>query len=120
MTVHFDVPYRIGADGNTGGADPDRHVVGLVELVLFTDAGERINRPDFGAGTRQLVFAGSSPEIAAAVEFLVKGALQRWLGDLLQVERLEVAAEDSTLRIDIAYRLLATDERRSVSLVREA
>ena len=60
------------------------------------------------------------PEIATAVEFMVKGALQRWLGDVLQVETLEVAAEESTLRVDITYRVLATDERRTTSLVREA
>jgi phage baseplate assembly protein W len=117
--TEFDFPYRIGGDGRTGSADADRHVREMVELVLFTSPGERVNRPDFGAGARQLVFAGASPEIATAVEFVVKGALQRWLGDVLQVERLDVAVEESTLRIDIAYRLLATDERHSTTLVRE-
>jgi phage baseplate assembly protein W len=116
----FAFPYAVGGDGRTMAADPDAHVRQMVELVLFTSAGERVNRPDFGSGARQLLFAGSSPEIATAVEFLVKGALQRWLGDVLQVESLGVAADDATLRIDIAYRLLATDERRSTTLVREA
>ena len=50
MTTHFDFPYRVGADGRTGSTEPDRHVATLVELVLFTDAGARINRPEFGAG----------------------------------------------------------------------
>lgn len=119
-SIQFGFPYRVGGDGRTARADPDAHVREMVELVLFTDAGERINRPEFGSGARQLVFGAASPEIATAVEFLIKGALQRWLGDVLQVEALDVAADDSTLRIDIAYRLLASDERRSVSLVREA
>jgi phage baseplate assembly protein W len=118
--IQFDFPYRIGGDGRTGGSDLDHHVRDLVELVLFTAPGERINRPEFGAGARQLLFAGASPEIGTAVEFMVKGALQRWLGDVLQVETLDVAAEDSTLRVDIAYRVLATDEQRTTSLVREA
>lgn len=116
----FGFPYRIGGDGRTAAADADQHVRELVELVLFTDPGERVNRPDFGTGARQLVFAGNSPEIATAVEFLVKGALQRWLGELIQVERLAVAAEDSELRINLAYRLLATDEQRTLSVAREA
>jgi hypothetical protein len=117
--IQFAFPYRVGGDGRTGSTDVDRHVREMVELVLFTSPGERVNRPDFGAGARQLVFAGASPEIATAVEFMVKGALQRWLGDVLQVERLDVAVEESTLRLDVAYRLLATDERRTTSLVRE-
>lgn len=118
--TEFAFPFRIGGSGRTAGADTDIHVRDMVELVLFTDPGERINRPEFGSGARQLMFAGFSPEIATAVEFLVKGALQRWLGDVIQVESLDVASEESLLRIDIVYRLLATDERRSVSLEREA
>lgn len=118
MTV-WGFPFRIGPDGRTAG-DAERQVRDLIELVLFTEAGERINRPDFGSGARQLLFGAASPEVAAAVELLIQGALQRWLGDLLQVERLAVAAADATLRIDIAWRLLATDERQSTSLVREA
>lgn len=118
--TQFGFPYRIGADGRTAGAQTEQHVRELIELVLFTDAGERINRPEFGSGARQLVFGAASPEIATAVEFLVQGALQRWLGDVMQVERLAVAAQDSTLRIDVVWRLLATDERQSTSLVREA
>jgi phage baseplate assembly protein W len=115
----FGFPFRIGGDGRTQGADAERHVRELIELVLFTDRGERLNRPDFGSDTRQLVFAGASPEIATAVEFLVQGALQRWLGDVLQVERLGVVTGDGRLAIDVVYRLVATDETGSVSVERE-
>ena len=110
-------PFRIGADGRIAGGDAERQIRALIELVLFTDAGERINRPDFGSGARQLLFGAASPEVAAAVELLIQGALQRWLGDVLQVERLAVAADEATLRIDIAWRLLASDERQSATLV---
>jgi phage baseplate assembly protein W len=115
--THWGFPFRIGPDGRTAGGDAERRVRDLIELVLFTQAGERINRPDFGSGARQLLFGAASPEVAAAVELLIQGALQRWLGDVLQVERLAVAAQDAVLRIDIAWRLLATDERQSTTLV---
>jgi phage baseplate assembly protein W len=116
--TQFGFPYAVASDGRTAGADLAAHVSALVELVLFTDAGERVNRPDFGSGARQLVFAGNSPEIANALEFLVKGALQRWLGDVLRVEQLVIAADDATLRIDLAYRLIATDERQTLNIAR--
>ena len=117
--TQFGFPYRIGGDGRTGGAEVERHVRDLIELVLFTDRSERINRPEFGADTRQLVFAGASPEIATAVEFLVQGALQRWLGDVLLVEGLDVAVADGRLSIGVAYRLLASAEAARVTVERE-
>ena len=49
--------------------------------MLFTAPGERVNRPDFGSGLLQLVFAPNSDELAGATQFLVQGALQQWLGD---------------------------------------
>ena len=78
-------------------ADDDRHIRDLIEQLLFTNPGERVNRPEFGSGLGQLIFAPNSPELATAVQFLVQGALQQWLGDLIAVERVQVDAVDSAL-----------------------
>ncbi|WP_406208310.1 GPW/gp25 family protein [Kitasatospora sp. NBC_01560] len=107
MDIGF--PYRIDARGRTGeAADHAVHVRDLVEQVLFTSPGERVNRPDFGCGLLDLVFGANGPELAAAVEMTAQAALQRWLGDLLTVESLTVRAEESTLRVSVNYRLTAT------------
>jgi hypothetical protein len=66
----------------------------------------------------QLVFAPNSPELAATTEFLVKGALQQWLGDLITVIAIEVESEDSTLRVNIDYSINTTGERASATFVR--
>ena len=58
----------------------------MIEQVLFTMPGERVNRPDFGSGVMQLVFAPASDEMATAAEFLVRGNLQQWLGGFLESE----------------------------------
>lgn len=112
-------PFRIGPDGRSATAEGAAHLAALVELVLFTDPGERVNRPEFGSGARQLVFAGAGGELATAVEFLISGALQRWLGELLRVEAVRVAATEGRLEIDIAYRAVGDDEPRRLSLSRE-
>ena len=57
----------------------------MIEQMLFTNPGERVNRPDFGSGLMQLVFAPNSPELAAALEFTLQAALDRWLGDVIEV-----------------------------------
>jgi phage baseplate assembly protein W len=90
----------------------------LVELVLFTAPGERVNRPDFGTGLLQLVFAAGSEELASATEFLVQGGLQQWLGDRIQVDSVSARSEEGLLEVTIAYTVRRTGERRTTTLSR--
>lgn len=112
-------PWR-PALGRTRLRDDAGHVRDMLELVLFTSPGERVNRPDFGCGLAQLVFAGNSPELAMSVELTVRAAVQRWLSDVLTLESLAVSSEDSTLSIDLTYRLRATGETGQATLTRPA
>jgi phage baseplate assembly protein W len=118
--THLDYPYDFDARGRTAEARPDDHVRDLIEQVLFTVPGERVNRPAFGCGLLQLVFAPNSPELAATTQFLVQGALQQWLGDLVTVEEVGVAAEDATLRVTIRYLVRRTGRRETAEFTREA
>ena len=86
---------------------------GLIEQVLFTAPGERVMRPTFGSGLNELVFAPNSPELAATSQFLIQGALQQWLADLITVERVAVSAVESTLTVEVSYRLRRSDELRT-------
>jgi uncharacterized protein len=99
------VDHPLGVDRHGGTARTDRHgyLRDLVEQVLFTAPGERVNRPGFGAGVAQLLFAAASPEIAATAQVLVQGALQQWLGDVIDVEGVQVTVDDATLVIEVAY-----------------
>ncbi|MFI7407078.1 GPW/gp25 family protein [Streptomyces sp. NPDC049627] len=110
MSRHLDFPFRIDARGRSAGTTDEDHVRDLIEQVLFTVPGERVNRPDFGSGVLQLVFAPGGQELAGAVEYSLQGALQRWLADLIQVERVEVASEEAELRVTVRYVLLSTGE----------
>jgi phage baseplate assembly protein W len=110
--LHFD---RRGQTARTGGED---HVRDLIEQLLFTNPGERVNRPDFGSGLLDLVFAPNSPELAAALQFSTQAALQRWLGDLIDVEDLEVRSEDAVLRVVVQYVVKRTGSRRTDTIER--
>ena len=101
--MNIDFPYHFNSRGRTAEIDYDAHIRDLIEQVLFTAPGERVNRPTFGCGLNQLVFAPNSPELAAATQFLVQGALQQWLGDLIVVDSVEVESVDATLRVTISY-----------------
>jgi phage baseplate assembly protein W len=101
--VHLAFPLRLAANGRTALADDERYLAGLVEQVLFTRPGERVDRPDLGSGVDALVFAPSGDELAGATQALVHGALQRHLGDLLRVDGVEVTAVESRLDVTVVY-----------------
>jgi len=116
--MNVDYPFGFDSRGRTAAAGDADHVRDMIEQLLLTHAGERVNRPDFGSGLLQLVFSPNSPTVAAALQFSVQAALQRWLGDVIDVGALEVTSTDSTLRVDLTYTLLETGETRSDSFVR--
>lgn len=120
MRVDLDFPYRLDARGRTADVDDDAHVRDLIEQVLFTAPGERVNRPTFGSGLLGLVFEPSAEALAAATEHTVQGALQLWLGDVILVEGVDVASEDSRLEVTVRYVLRRTQEQRVATLVRES
>lgn len=116
MQIGF--PFRIDGRGRTADADLDTHVRQLLEQVLFTSPGERVNRPTFGTGLAQLVFAPNSEELATATQFLVQGALQQWLGDLIQVETVDVVSVEGTLQVTVRYVVRRTQQRQVAQLSR--
>jgi len=115
-TNYFDFPFHIDGRGRTAETDEDDHLRDLIHQVLFTSPGERVNRPDFGCGIAQLVFMPNSDALAGATQFLVQGALTRWLDELIQVERVEVVAQDAGLHVTVAYTKRSSGERRELGV----
>ena len=114
----IDYPFHVDGRGRTARTGDDDHIRDLIEQVLFTAPGERVNRPTFGTGLLQLVFAPNSDELATAVQFLVQGALQQWLGDVIQVEAVGVASEESTLRVTVQYVVRRNQQRQVAQFAR--
>ena len=110
--MQIDFPYQFDERGSTAETDRDGHLRDLIEQVLFTAPGERVNRPTFGSGLMQLVFQPNSDELAATVQFLVQGALQQWLGDLIEVNGVQVTNEDSTIAVTVDYTVRRTQQRQ--------
>ena len=96
--------------------DYPAHVEQLMRQVLFTNPGERINRPDFGCGIRRMVFAPNSESSASLTQVTVFQALEKWLGNLIEVDRVEVHAIEEVLEVKIAYFLKARQERCYLNL----
>ena len=105
MNVNF--PFQFDGRGRT--LDPlDDYVRQLVEQVLFTSPGERVNLPDFGSGLLQLSFAPNSMEMTAATQFTVQGALQKWLSSYIKVISVVASSEEAKLTVTVTYAPLNT------------
>jgi phage baseplate assembly protein W len=111
-------PFQVTPHGRVASATWEQHVEQMIEQVLFTAPGERVNRPDFGCGVMQLVFAAESDALVTATQFLVQGSLQRWLGDLIVVNAVVVQAQESTFAITVQYTLRESGSPRSATFIR--
>jgi uncharacterized protein len=105
-------PFRLDGRGRTAETIGDDHIRNLIEQFLFTTPGERVNRPDFGSGLLQLVFAPGGAELEATTQFLVQGGLQQWLGDRIAVESVDVTGTDATITIAVQYIVRRTQQRQ--------
>jgi len=106
----FAFPFRINDLGQVDTLTGNDNLRARVLQVLLTSPGERVNLPEFGCGLRDLVFDPSNEILAATTEFTVTKALQRWLGDEIIVQRVDVltnAADprvpEAELQIEVVY-----------------
>src|SRR6266699_1977092 len=108
--TNIDFPFHFDGRGRTASTGDDDHIRDMIEQLLFTNPGERVNRPDFGCGLLQMVFTPNSPELAAALQFTIQAGLQQWLGDLIEVKTLEVTSDNAELRVVVHYVVRRTEQ----------
>ena len=116
--MNIDYPFHFDGRGHTATTGEDDHVRDMIEQFLFTNPGERVNRPDFGSGLLQMVFAPNSPELAAALQLTIQAGLQRWLGDVIEVQALEVTSADAVLNVEVKYTVRRSQETRVATFER--
>jgi Bacteriophage baseplate protein W len=116
--IDIDFPFHLDGRGRTAQAGYADHVGDMIEQLLFTSRGERVNRPDFGCGLLDLVFEPNSFAVAAVLQADAQAQIELWLGDVIALEALTLTVDDATLRADVQYVLRATGERRSDTIDR--
>ena len=117
--MNIDFPFHLSARGRTATTTDADHVRDMIEALLFTSPGERVNRPEFGSGLLQMVFAPNSTELVAApLQYTTQAALQQWLGDIIEVQELVVESDEATLRVTLSYAIQQTGEQRTETFVR--
>ncbi|SRR5579885_2899949 len=115
----LDYPYSVSGAGTPNTTGADDHLDDLILQVLFTNPGERINLPEFGVGIQRMVFAPNSDAFQASARFLISTNLQRWLGDRIDVQQVNVGStpgSEETVTIEIVYTVKATGQSQSLQV----
>lgn len=114
--IDIAFPFHVDKRGRIAVTDYAGHVRDMIEQLLFTVPGERVEQPDLGCGLADLVFTPNSPELASALRASAGGALQRWLGDVITVFSLTVTADDATLSVTVTYQINATGQQATSTI----
>lgn len=105
-------PVSPGRGGELSLAEYEEDVRQAVRIILETGRGERVMRPDFGAGLHQFVFEPINSATLALIRHRVEEALVIWEPRIV-LERVSVrdggAAAPSRLDIEVEYRVRRTN-----------
>lgn len=118
MTLDIAFPFSPDAYGRSMRVGAEEHIRDLVEQVLFTAPGERVNRPDFGSGLLTLVFAPNGTQLAAAAQMAAHAALVRWLGDLIDIQGIDAESAESQLTVTVRYVIRSSQQAQVATFQR--
>jgi uncharacterized protein len=109
---YLKFPFTIDTDG-AAASTRQAHVREQIEQVLFTNPGERIFRPEFGAGVQHLLFEPNAQPLRELARKRLSASLSEALQGEVDPRTLEIEPEfiDETLYIRITYQLAALGER---------
>lgn len=113
---HLDFPFGIGEDRRIRTTDTYDHIKDEIIIILLTSPGERVNQPEFGCGLKEMVFAPNDEILSTMVDFKIVQALDRWLGDKILTDQVNVQSTDENLLIEIVYTVRETSEQDSLTL----
>ncbi len=116
--VWLDHPFHLDGTGRSAVTGEDGRIRDMIEQILFTSPGERVMRPDFGCGLKQLVFMPASDALAASTQQLVQGSLLRWLDGIVAVEKVVCSVGDGSIEVTVVWRKLDTGARQEDRFVR--
>ena len=98
------------AAGRVATAQHEEDIRQAIRIILDTEPGERVMRPDFGAGLRGLLFEPINTTTVALARHRVERALVLWEPRIDSIG-VDVRAEpkQGLLRIEVRYRVRATN-----------
>jgi phage baseplate assembly protein W len=110
LGVGWAFPPSASPAGDISSAAYEADIQQSIRIVLGTAPGERVMRPDFGAGLKALVFEPMNTTTVALAQHAVHQALVQWEPRIDQITvKVTPQASTGSLSIDIRYRVRLTN-----------
>ncbi len=111
LGVGWAFPPHLEPDETLALVAYEEDVQQAIRIILGTNPGERVMRPEFGAGLDTFVFEPVNATTLALVKTRVENALVDWEPriDVVEVKVTTDPAERNTLLIEVSYRMRATN-----------
>ena len=109
-------PPRVEPDGTTGMAAFEEDIRQAIRIILGTNPGERVMRPNFGAGLKDFVFESISTTTITRIRKRVRDALIDW-EPRIDVDEVTVEpdrAEQGKLLVSIQYHVRASNTHHNL------
>jgi phage baseplate assembly protein W len=104
-------PLHAGRDGSALMAEEAADVRRAVLLIMRTEPGERVMRPDFGCGLRRFVFEPITDSTLALIRLAVRTGLTTW-EPRIAVDAVTVTADEQQpgrVVVEVGYRIRSTN-----------
>jgi phage baseplate assembly protein W len=101
-------PLRLGPGNHLAVVTLENDVRCMIEQILLTAPGERVNRPTFGVGIYAYVFEPNSPLLAAQLRTALEENVYEHLGKNVRIVALDVTSDDDQLHILIQFTIDGT------------
>ncbi|MBI3347826.1 MAG: GPW/gp25 family protein [Burkholderiales bacterium] len=111
-------PLRLTPEGRLAWSEGEANVRESIRILLLTAQGERLRRPDYGAGLERFLFEPNVPTTWRAIEEVIRRQLARW-EPRVQVEAIKVAADPGdpeAATAELSFTLVATAQAGRMSL----
>lgn len=99
-------PLRVGSDRGLDVVGLEDDVRAMLEQILFTMPGERVNRPTFGVGVQRYVFELNSPTLAERLRIALEENVYEHLSRDVRILGVSVDRDEAGLLARITFEIV--------------
>lgn len=101
-------PPFLGPDAGLATLDPVKSVRAMLEQILFTEPGERVNRPTFGVGVGGAVFEPNAPFLETRIRVALEENVYDHLGLRVRIDGISVDRDGEELHVHVRFEIVGT------------
>ena len=101
-------PLALGSHHGIDVVGVEQSVQAMIEQMLFTEPGERVNRPTFGVGAPRYVFEPNSPLLAERLRVALEENVYEDFGTSVNILELTVDQDEEQLLVNVSFEIVGT------------